>query len=251
MGMRKRTFHRVLIILVLLTLTGCASIQMRVSDCQQTFANTFSSGNRIPRHERQVLMTLDDMAAGKLASTSTGSWPCKRVANPCQWRRMTCSSGHMTGLVLGYQDLNGEIPPELGNLAQLQALVLVDLRLSGEIPVELENLSQLEKLALSYNQLSGPIPSELGNLSNLTELYLNNNQLTGELPTELGNLSKLKKLLLSENQLSGPLPEGLTDLPVSVLFLSNTDLCVPRTPEFETWLEGIKDRDFEEVPYCE
>ena len=39
--------------------------------------------------------------------------------------------------------------------------------LSGELPPELGNLSNLNSLGLSYNELSGEIPAELGSLSDL------------------------------------------------------------------------------------
>ncbi len=276
--MQKRTLQHVVIMLLLLMLTGCASIQARVSDCQRMFASTFSPNNRIPRQEREVLLTLNEMAQGRLAQPTQGAFPCNHALPPCQWPGVTCSSGHVTKLVLTapyYQLLSGEIPPELGSLSQLQELSLYNNQLTGEIPPELGKLSQLQKLALYYNQLSGEIPPELKNLSQLEALALANNQLSGEIPSELGNLSQLwvveldgnqlsgelpselaslsqlERLDISNNQLSRPLPEGLTNLPIGSLYISNTDLCIPRTPEFEAWIAGIKDRDFENVPYCE
>ena len=45
-------------------------------------------------------------------------------------------------------------------------------QLSGEIPAELANLAHLEDLDLSSNQLGGEIPAELGNLPNLAFLDL-------------------------------------------------------------------------------
>ena len=84
-----------------------------------------------------------------------------------------------------------------------------DNRLSGEVPTELGNLANLEVLRLSYNQLSGDIPAELGNLPNLRWLGLVVNQLDGEIPAELGNLTRLDTLLLHENRLSGCVPIGL------------------------------------------
>ena len=76
------------------------------------------------------------------------------------------------GLRLWSSQLNGEIPPELGNLSNLEALYLSNNRLSGEIPPELGSLSNLERLSLNGNQLSGGIPAELGSLSNLTMLVV-------------------------------------------------------------------------------
>ena len=57
--------------------------------------------------------------------------------------------------------LTGEIPPELGNIANLQWLHLNSNQLTGEIPPELGNLAYLRSLELRSNQLSGCFPSSL------------------------------------------------------------------------------------------
>ena len=75
---------------------------------------------------------------------------------------------------------------------RVTALRLVANELNGEIPAELGNLSNLQVLSLSTNTLSGEIPPELGDLANLQELYLNDNELTGEIPPELENLAQLQ-----------------------------------------------------------
>ena len=69
-----------------------------------------------------------------------------------------------------------------------------DNQLTGEIPKELGNLANLEYVVTlgNGNQLTGEIPAELGSLANLEGLYLYNNQLTGEIPKELGNLANLQ-----------------------------------------------------------
>ena len=51
-------------------------------------------------------------------------------------------------------------------------LVLWGNELTGEIPVELGTLANLTSLSLSQNQLTGEIPTELGSLANLEELSL-------------------------------------------------------------------------------
>ena len=100
----------------------------------------------------------------------------------------TDDNGRVTWLFLYENRLSGEIPPELGNLANLETLGLSNNRLSGEIPPELGSLANLEDLSLSGNELSGEIPSELGNLSNLEDLSLpraHRSQLGGCVPTSL------------------------------------------------------------------
>ena len=101
--------------------------------------------------------------------------------------------------------------------------------LSGTIPPEIGNLSNLESLYIHQDQLIGPIPPELGNLSRLRWLRLVGIGLTGPIPPELGNLSRLRFLVLRRNNLTGPVPAELGDLPyLSQLDLEHTpDICVP------------------------
>ena len=131
----------------------------------------------------------------------------------------------LTSLHLGNNQLDGGIPPELGSLSNLTELGLFNNQLSGEIPSELDNLSNLTWLHLDGNQLDGEIPSELGNLSSLTSLDLSRNQLDGEIPSELGSLSNLKRLRLQNNRLTGPIPPQLSELlELRVLLLANNRL---------------------------
>ena len=137
--------------------------------------------------------------------------------------------------------MTGEIPPELGNLANLVELHLTRNQLSGEIPPELARLTSLEILALGGNRLAGTIPTWLGSLTNLEGLYLWGNQLTGTIPTELGSLASLEVLSLSDNQLSGVAPQTLAGLTMleSFIFYNNLGLCAPIDDAFQTWLGSI------------
>ena len=65
--------------------------------------------------------------------------------------------------------------------------------MSGEIPLELGNLANLARLDLDDNQLCGEIPPELGNLANLTSLSLSSNQSSGCVPSNLsGQVSTIE-----------------------------------------------------------
>ena len=82
-----------------------------------------------------------------------------------QFRPNSAISKQLKDLSIGSNLLSGPIPPELGNLTQLEELIIPRYgKLSGSIPPELGNLAQLEYLWLFENELTGSIPPELGNL---------------------------------------------------------------------------------------
>ena len=110
--------------------------------------------------------------------------------------------------------LTGSIPPELGQLRNLQDLWLYGNQLTGPIPPELGSILALYDLRLGGNRLTGAIPPELGRLENLGYLQLDANQLTGGIPPELGALTRLWSLELDGNQLTGAIPPELARLPL-------------------------------------
>ena len=128
-------------------------------------------------------------------------------------------------LWLAFTELSGPIPPELGKLANLSGLYIGSNQLSGLIPPELGNLSNLQGLYIDHNRLSGPIPPELGKLANLETLHLGNNELYGRIPPELGKLTNLETLWLAGNQFSGCVPDVLFDVPENDLSQSGIPSC--------------------------
>jgi len=117
--------------------------------------------------------------------------------------------------VLNWDDnysVTGMIPPELSNLSKLEYMNLSAAQLSGNIPVELTTLSNLTYFNLGANQLTGAIPPEVGSMMNLVDLYLYGNQLTGYIPAELGNLNNLENLYLLGNNLTGCYDPNLSNL---------------------------------------
>ncbi len=159
---------------------------------------------------------------------------------------VTNEDGHIVRLDLEQNQLYGLLPSELGNLADLEELLLGLNQLSGRIPTELGNLANLQVLSLGVNQLSGRIPSELGNLSNLEFLHLSSNQLSGRIPSELGDLASLGFLHLESNQLSGPFPDSFTGLgALLTLTWQSTELCAPTDAAFQSWLSGVRNKSGE------
>ena len=151
-------------------------------------------------------------ARDTLAGSGTLNWSGSTAI--AAWDGVTLSGSplQVTSLVLSDSQLTGTIPPELGNLNNLERLNLTRNQLTGDIPPELSLLTNVQLLALGGNQLTGPIPTWLVNITNLEELYLWGNQFTGAIPPELGNLPGLVKLGLGENQLTGTIPPELGNL---------------------------------------
>ena len=167
-------------------------------------------------------------ARDTLAGSGTLNWSGSTAI--AAWDGVTLSGSplRVTSLVLSDSQLTGTIPPELGNLNNLERLNLTRNQLTGDIPPELSLLTNLQLLALGGNQLTGPIPTWLVNITNLEELYLWGNQFTGAIPPELGNLPGLVKLGLSRNRLTGQIPPQLSSLSkLQVLYLWGNQLTGP------------------------
>ena len=163
-------------------------------------------------------------------STSGPEWggisdPWFTTTAVSSWKGVTITGSNVTGLNLSGNNLTGSIPPELGNLINLQTLDLYINHLTGGIPPELGNLTLLIHLYLDDNLLTGTIPPELDKLIILESLFLAQNQLTGNIPPELGNMTNLLYLFLEGNQLSGSIPAELGEMSnLRTLGLANNQL---------------------------
>ncbi|MYA07023.1 MAG: PKD domain-containing protein [Holophagales bacterium] len=136
----------------------------------------------------------------------------------------TDANGRVIQVVLQFNNLRGDLPNALGDLSELQYLVLGSNGLTGSIPASLGNLTRLLTLALSENGLTGSIPAELGGLSSLRSLQLGDNRLSGSIPTALGNPPALWALSLEGNLLTGGIPTELATAGLQFLDLSRNDL---------------------------
>ncbi|GMN57616.1 hypothetical protein TIFTF001_026719 [Ficus carica] len=127
--------------------------------------------------------------------------------DPCSWTMVTCSpENFVIGLGTPSQNLSGTLSPSIGNLTNLQIVLLQNNNIKGPVPPELGKLQNLQTLDLSNNMFTGEIPSSLGHLRHLQYLRLNNNSLSGAIPTSLANMTQLAFLDMSFNNLSAPVP---------------------------------------------
>ncbi|MDE2783399.1 MAG: Ig-like domain-containing protein [Gemmatimonadota bacterium] len=139
---------------------------------------------------------------------------------------------NLESLDLWLNSLTGTIPPELGKLANLKRLYLNSNRLTGVVAPELGRLAKLQALDLRDNALTGAIPPELGNLTALTHLRLDGNELDGQIPSQLASLVRLQRFDLGDNGLTGPIPPWLADFTgLTRLVLRGNDFTGPIPPE--------------------
>ncbi|MFW5748121.1 MAG: immunoglobulin-like domain-containing protein [Chloroflexota bacterium] len=107
----------------------------------------------IPQPQADALQALYDQTDGPNWTNNTG-WFENNL--PCTWFGVTCQDGSITGLSLPENNLVGSIPPEIGNLTQLDALNLSNNALRGSVPPQITNLSFTYDLDLGFNALRAP-----------------------------------------------------------------------------------------------
>ena len=106
------------------------------------------------------------------ATRGAASWPSDynwNTTSPVDdWSGVVVEDGAVTQLLLPNKSwLKGSIPPEIGNLVNLEFIDLSRNRLSGAIPPEIGNLVNVINIYLDGNMLSGPVPPEIMNMESL------------------------------------------------------------------------------------
>lgn len=174
----------------------------------------------------------------------TNSWDINTPIN--SWYGLTFNTNNRVSVInLNENNVTGNLPPEIGNLSELQLLKLYNNDFQGVIPIEIEKLTNLRELELDNNNFTGQIPTQISNLVELETLWLNNNNLSGEIPNEIWNLTNIKNLYLGNNELvlTNGIPEEIKKLTkLETLHLSNIALEQPLTNEL--WNLGELNRLF-------
>ena len=178
-----------------------------IGPCANGIAVPGSWGNPGLIQDCNILLGLRDT----LANGASLNWSADVRID--RWERIKIGGfpGRVTELRLSGLELNGTIPPELGNLTELRILNLGNNSLTGSIAPELGSLSNLSHVYLNTNRLTGEIPSQISDLWNLREMWLQDNTLTGEIPVALSELHGLEYLYLQGNEFKGCIPKALAD----------------------------------------
>eukprot|EP00980_Cylindrotheca_fusiformis_P006724 scaffold1400_cov137-Cylindrotheca_fusiformis.AAC.2 len=129
----------------------------------------------------------------------------------CSWAWVWCDQQNsVVGLDLGFEGMGGnELPPELGNLSNLEYVFFRDSDIGGRIPTEIGLLTALTHLDLSQNSISGTLPTEIGKLTMLTFLTLEDNDIFGNIPSEVGLLTMMEDMVFTNNAFEGHIPFGV------------------------------------------
>ncbi|XP_017701987.1 protein NSP-INTERACTING KINASE 1-like isoform X2 [Phoenix dactylifera] len=95
--------------------------------------------------------------------------------DPCSWAMVTCSPENLViSLGIPSQNLSGTLSSSIGNLTNLETVLLQNNNISGPIPPEIGKLSKLKTLDLSNNYFTGGIPTSIGQLESLQYLIVGN-----------------------------------------------------------------------------
>ncbi len=163
----------------------------------------------IPVVECQALETFYESTNGAGWVVNSG-W--LDTTTPCSWYGITCQGGHVWQIKLDSNGLSGSLPPAIGDLSQMEILLLHKNALTGPIPVELGKLANLVRLNLASNRLTGTLPAQLGDLEHLQNISLAFNDLSGNIPVQVGQMTNLLAVEFVSNTLEGPIPPEIGNL---------------------------------------
>jgi hypothetical protein len=129
-------------------------------------------------------------------------------------------------LNLGYSNLSGGISPLIGNLKNLETLIIRD-NIRGIFPVELCNLLKLKTLEIPFPYFEAEFPTVINKLVNLEVLTLNGrglNNIKYKFPLEVFDLLNLRRLQMDNFSLGGNIPAKIGKLKMlTQLYLDDDD----------------------------
>ncbi|PON53682.1 Mitogen-activated protein kinase kinase kinase [Trema orientale] len=169
----------------------------------------------------------------------------------CSWKQVSCTKeGRVFKIQLGNQKLTGTLPPELGELTELQQFEVQSNQLNGafpsfsglgsfrvllahdnnfsSIPGDFFNgLTSLETISIDNIPFSPwTIPDSLGNATMLKGFSANRANIAGKIPDFFGGNSfpGLTNLHLAMNNLEGELPASFAGSSIQSLWLNGNKL---------------------------
>jgi Leucine-rich repeat (LRR) protein len=148
-------------------------------------------------------------------ATGGPSWTTKTnwLTGPLNtWYGVTVRQNRVAKIQMGGNNITGALPAAIGNLTDLDSLILWGNKLSGNLPTQLGNLSSVIFIDLGGNQFTGTLPASLFTLTQLQTFGFANNQLSGTIPAAVGNLVNILNFWIDHNKFSGALPVEINNL---------------------------------------
>ncbi|WP_339611784.1 Two component regulator three Y domain protein [uncultured Planktosalinus sp.] len=167
----------------------------------------FTTTAQISTTERQALEDFFHSTNGPEWNTE---WDLTKPVDT--WYGVQIKNNTVTGLELGFNNLQGEIPASIKNLENLESIKLFFNQIGGELPNEIGLLKNLKVLDLNSNLISGNIPASVFELDQLETLLLSSNNFTGVVSSDIAQLKNLKNLVLFDNHFFGDFPLAISNL---------------------------------------
>ncbi|MGK0316488.1 MAG: surface protein [Saprospiraceae bacterium] len=142
------------------------------------------------------------------------------------WKGIFCNNDRVTSVSLDNNNLQNNIPTEIGLLDSLKVLRLIN------------------------NDITGSIPEEIGNLSALEFLFLQNNSLTSSLPSALADMPSSYNFNFSNNNLTGCLDEGFLQFCEGKYFYIFGNKNLPWSGDFDKFCESDGSQDAQNQAPC-
>ena len=120
---------------------------------------------------------------------------------------------NLESIIMDHNPISGDIPDNFDNLVNLQKLSFVGCLLTGKITAKVFSCYiNITTLNLSFNSMHGEIPDIFHVSPHLTDINLAGNKFTGEIPSSFGSLKQLKTLKLYHNNFTGIIPMSFKEL---------------------------------------
>ncbi|GLU19585.1 hypothetical protein SLE2022_358280 [Rubroshorea leprosula] len=166
-----------------------------------------------------------------------------------------CNLTSLQFLDLSHNNLNGMIPPCIGNFSKSLAILnLQGNNFKGPIPPTWVDGNNLKLIKLGQNNLKGKLPRSLANCRMLEFFDVGNNHIRDTFPYWLGTLLRLKILILHFNRFYGAINGSESDslFPnLRIVDLSHNGFVgLLPTKYFERW-SAMVDADRENTKYWE
>jgi Leucine-rich repeat (LRR) protein len=154
-----------------------------------------------------------------LSSLSEFSASGNQLEGSFPWTHL--ASAPLTRVEMSKNQFTGDFLPTSSSLSLSSSLAVLDFSSNNfgvsnattTIPESIGQLLQLQDLLLADNGITGTLPSTLGDLLFLRKLDVSHNSLLGTLPSELANCGRLEELVLNDNLFSGSIPQGYAEIP--------------------------------------